>query len=158
MTAPWAADAISRLDDDTRCPVCGTGVTGSSCTVCGADFRGPEALGVWRASRDAAEALRRRELLVAGLPRVRPADRDARAGAPGGAAQVQGVDSVAGGAGGEVGGSSPSPSASASTMLAPRPAAGGDSGGDAPLQSLLSLAGAGLVGTAAIVFLSLIHI
>lgn len=152
MTAPWAADAISRLDDDTRCPVCGTGVTGSSCTVCGADFRGPEALGVWRASRDAAEALRRRELLVAGLPRVRPADRDARAGAPGGAAQVQGVDSVAGGAGGEVGGSSPSPSASASTMLAPRPAAGGDSGGDAPLQSLLSLAGAGLVGTAAIVF------
>ena len=144
MTAPWAAEAISRLDDDTRCPVCDAGVTGSSCVVCGADFRGTEAQDVWRASRDAAEALRRRERLVAGLRRVRPAGGGALdGGALEGAPQGQGAGSAGGGAGAP---------ASSAVAGSPRPAATGDSGGDAPLQSLLSLAGAGLVGTAAIVF------
>jgi|GEM_PF-565627 len=192
-TAAWAATALERLCDDAHCPVCGTAVAGPTCQSCGADFRGAEAQQLWRASRRAAEALARREQLLAALPRW-SAVGEARTVADsnaGGSAQIGSGPTGSAWTGSDRTGSdwtgsapigstsgdhasaglSPAvPDVAGTSLAAPEvagtppvavtpgmpPAPPGRPGAalerSTPLQSLLSLAGAGLFGTAAIVF------
>ncbi|KJL34417.1 SCO7613 C-terminal domain-containing membrane protein [Microbacterium azadirachtae] len=135
-TAAWAATALGRLRDDEHCPVCDAAVVAPTCPACGADFRGQEAQDLWSASQQAAVALAHREQLVAALPRVSAAEAAAplapRADVSSPAVPVAGVPG---------------------TPIFPPPALGAPAPErSTSLQSLLSVAGAGLFGTAAIVF------
>ena len=136
--APWTA-AIDRLRDDAHCPVCGTTITGARCAQCSAALDGPEAQLLRRVSQVAAVALERRERIVAGL--AHDAAR-AIAGAQQGSGGGHGIPA-------HVHGSVVAPAVPVAVgAVRPVPAAE-DS---APLQSVLSVAGAGLFGIAAIVF------
>ncbi|GAA4485624.1 SCO7613 C-terminal domain-containing membrane protein [Microbacterium panaciterrae] len=163
-SAAWAATALERLRDDTHCPVCAAAVSGPTCQACGADFRGSEAQDLWSASVQAAAALARREQLLAALPRsIAPETAAARGGASqgsmsGGSGSVWRDHGLAGSVSGQreraEGGGRPI-AAPPGVLHSPPPASGGHGAApqrSAPLQSLLSLAGAGLFGTAAIVF------
>ena len=137
-SAAWAATALGRLRDDEHCPVCDTAVVAPTCPACGADFRGQEAQDLWSASQQAAAALARREQLVAALPRVSAAEAAAPLAPP---ADVSGpAVPVAGVPGAPI---LPPPGPGAPASVPER---------STSLQSLLSVAGAGLFGTAAIVF------
>ncbi|MBU1249729.1 MAG: hypothetical protein KJ659_10080 [Actinobacteria bacterium] len=123
----WTSSTVSRLRDTALCPVCTRRLTAGVCTSCGADLRGDDGVEVWQRASAAAEALTTLQDSVARVPR-RPtpvASPTAR-----GAAAVDRV------------GASPAPS------LAPQqpPRA------STTVQSVLAIAGAALVGLAAVIF------
>ena len=126
-TAPaWSSTAIAELLDVVRCPVCGSGIVAERrCPACGADFRGAIGRDLWAASQAAVDALTARQLVLERVPIV-PAE------APSAAVAAEPV----------VAHHPPAPSAT------PSPAAGPS----ATVQSVLAVAGAGLVAVAAVVF------
>lgn len=128
LASPWSAEAIRRLRDHHVCPVCGRGpVAGYVCSRCGADYReiGSE---LWDASLAAAAALEARQAVLARVPR-------------GAAASRTGVELPGGPSSSTV----PVVRASLETNR-DRPRS------SATVQSVLAVAGAGLVAIAAIVF------
>ncbi|MFB7882565.1 SCO7613 C-terminal domain-containing membrane protein [Microbacterium sp. NPDC056057] len=126
-TAPaWSSTAIAELLDVVRCAVCGSGIVAERrCPACGADFRGAIGRDLWAASQDAVDALTARQLALERVPIV-PVE------APSAAVAAEPV----------VAHHPPAPSAT------PSPAAGPS----ATVQSVLAVAGAGLVAVAAVVF------
>ncbi|MCU1412426.1 MAG: hypothetical protein JWR04_3133 [Rhodoglobus sp.] len=119
--ATWGDRAAQHLLDFTVCPRCDSRLrAGGLCERCGADLSGDAGVEIWEASKQAAEALRSRELLVAALPAER-----ATVAAPARAERP--------------------------VFLPPRdvPAREGSS---VSIQSVLAVAGAGLLAVAAIVF------
>lgn len=160
--APWSADAIRRLRDDLACPVCGRRVVVEYvCQRCGADFRELRSE-LWDASLSAAAALEARQALLERVPRGAVGHAGVRAGA-GRAGVASGVSSPGAGVGVS---SSPSPEprgsaearsktggsalGSADPLASAAPAAAPAS--NATVQSVLAVAGAGLVAIAAVVF------
>ncbi|MFF2488899.1 SCO7613 C-terminal domain-containing membrane protein [Microbacterium sp. NPDC058062] len=122
----WSSTAIAELLDVVRCPVCGAGIVAERrCPACGADFRGAIGRDLWAASQDAVDALKARQLVLERVPIV-------PVGAPSAAVAAEPV----------VTHHPPAPSA------IPAPAAGPS----ATVQSVLAVAGAGLVAVAAVVF------
>lgn len=122
----WSANAIAKLADTVGCPVCERGVVdGQRCRRCGADFReiGAE---LWQASRIAAEALYARQAVLDRVP-------------VGGAATPRESVTTAAGA------------AAAASRVRPAPVASAPAA-SATVQSVLAVAGAGLVAIAAVVF------
>lgn len=133
-THPWSDAAIAELLDVVRCPVCAAGtVADQRCPACGADFAGTIGRDLWLASRNAADALRARQALLAQVPLIPLA-------AP---AAVQAAGP----------GTAPQPAAPAA---APAPDPGevhaGAARASATVQSVLAVAGAALVAVAAVVF------
>lgn len=125
-TPAWSSTAIAELLDVVRCPVCGSGIVAERrCPACGADFRGAIGRDLWTASQDAVHALKARQLALERVPIV-PVE------APSAAVAAEPV----------VAHHPPAPSAK------PSPAAGPS----ATVQSVLAVAGAGLVAVAAVVF------
>ncbi len=121
----WSTRAISHLLDAGSCPRCGAlDVHADHCLSCGADYSelGSE---LWGASQRAADALAHRQSVLDRIP-VRAADprQEAPAAAP------------------------PAPPAAD----APRPDPAPDAASSATVQSVLAVAGAGLVAVAAVVF------
>lgn len=134
---PWSATAIVRLLDTVCCPVCESGdIAAQRCPACGADFDGAVGGELWQASQVAADALRARQSV---LDRV-----------PVGAASARAVSAA------------PAPAVGPpvqATAVAVRPSSFdeppvplGDPAASATVQSVLAIAGAGLVAVAAIVF------
>ncbi|NLP85081.1 hypothetical protein HF576_14610 [Microbacterium sp. CFH 90308] len=123
----WSANAIAKLADTVGCPVCERGVVdGQRCRRCGADFRelGAE---LWQASRTAAEALYARQAVLDRVPSVWAATpRESVTTAAGATASASGPRPV--------------------PLTASAPAS------SATVQSVLAVAGAGLVAIAAGVF------
>lgn len=130
----WSETALAELLDVVRCPVCGGGiVTGRRCPACGADFSGRIGRDLWQASLAAAAALRARQSLLDRVPLapVTAPAGDTTAGPREPAASTPGH--------------APGLAAAAPPTL-PAPAA------SATVQSVLAVAGAGLVAVAAVVF------
>lgn len=128
MTKAWTDDVARYLLSDEFCLRCGSRLTSTTwCATCAADLSSEEAAGARRASRDAVEALRRREEFIQQLPTVK---REGEA-APAPVAVV----------------ATPAP---AGTTSAPPVAA--SAGNSVSVQSVLAVAGAALVAVAAIVF------
>ncbi|MGO4680899.1 SCO7613 C-terminal domain-containing membrane protein [Microbacterium sp. 2MCAF23] len=164
-SATWVTTALERLRDDSHCPVCGVAVAGSTCWSCGADFRGAAAQELWSASVQAAAALARREQLLAALPRrgivagkATAAEEGLRHSGPRGFGPSGFRPSGSGSGRTAVAGTQPLAATSGMPvppppMRLPAPSRpGAEPERSTPLQSLLSLAGAGLFATAAIVF------
>ncbi|GAB3595232.1 SCO7613 C-terminal domain-containing membrane protein [Microbacterium tumbae] len=119
----WGEDIARRLLDETLCPVCASArLVDGCCSFCGADLRGEPGDRVWSASEEAARALRARDAMLRGVPRVTLPPLVA---------------------------SPPAPVAPAPPRPAPARPAPEDS---TSLQSVLAVAGAGLFGIAAVVF------
>lgn len=121
----WSATAIRHLTGTPACPVCGeVAVVERRCAACGADYT---AIGdeLWRASRVAASALEARQAVLDRVPRA--------AFAPSTSAPV----------------TEPAEAAPASR---PAMAAAAPPRSSATVQSVLAVAGAGLLAVAAIVF------
>jgi hypothetical protein len=157
----WVDGLRRRLLDYTRCPSCGTALTGTTCTTCGVVLDGAAGRAVADASRSAADVLAERQRLVDALrATVAPGWRPAPAAGPVGAVPPrawvpEGAGQPAagpGGAGGPVGGSAagaPAPSGPASdappvgpSPLAPpvgAPWAGGPVGAPGPGGSPLGV-------------------
>ncbi len=116
------------LLNTSTCPRCSTrGLVGGQCRRCGADLSGPEGAALWEASVRAIDALRERERLINQLP-------------VGGRVPATGIASA------------PVPAvaeARASVSQAAQPARESSS---FSVQSVLAVAGAGLLAVAAIVF------
>ncbi|WP_349425928.1 hypothetical protein [Microbacterium sp. LWS13-1.2] len=141
-TLAWSDTAIAELLDVVRCPVCAAGIVAEQrCPACGADFAGAVGRDLWLASRNAADALRARQALLAQVPlspvtaatgsfaaarAETPPEADASTVAP---IPVVGIDATAG---------------VDATAGAPR--------ASATVQSVLAVAGAALVAVAAVVF------
>ncbi|MET0735946.1 MAG: hypothetical protein ABWY55_09960 [Microbacterium sp.] len=125
---PWSATAIARLEDALACPLCGRRLGGRRCPACGADFTVDD-IGeqLWDASQAAVAALRARQEV---LDRVERRAFDPRA--------VAATSRIERGA------------RSASSPLAADPVSPPRS--SATVQSVLAVAGAGLVAVAAVVF------
>lgn len=126
--AHWSTAAIDQLRDTQRCPVCRTAdLVDARCPSCGATLSGESGVTVWQASRHAAEALGDLRQVLDRVPRhPHEAPRASEAPPASDAAQV----------------SAPSSLAIAGAMRGP----------STTLQSVLAVAGAGLVATAAFVF------
>lgn len=126
-TAPaWSTVAIAELLDVVRCPVCGSGIIAERrCPACGADFRGAVGRDLWAASQDAVHALTARQLVLEQVP----------------IASLQAPSAAT--AAGPVAAYPAAPAAVAHTPAA---------GPSATVQSVLAVAGAGLVAVAAVVF------
>lgn len=133
-THAWSDTAIAELLDVVRCPVCAAGIVAERrCPACGADFAGAIGRDLWIASRNAADALRVRQAVLAQVPLWPiPASAPVAAG-PGAAA-----DRAAAGAG--------------TPAVSPADTRAGVPGPSATVQSVLAVAGAGLVAVAAVVF------
>lgn len=135
-THAWSDTAIAELLDVVRCPVCAAGMVAEQrCPACGADFAGALGRDLWLASRNAADALRARQALLAQVP-LTPVTAPAAGGA---AVRAD---------------TSPEPAASS---MAPVPPSGtgataGAHRASATVQSVLAVAGAALVAVAAVVF------
>lgn len=121
----WSAAAVEQLRDATRCPRCGHTLASGICSTCGADLRGANGAAVWQAASTAAAALAALEGAVAGIPQRPLPPRTVVAPV----ASAPGVSQAA------------HPSA---LPAAPR--------ASTTLQSVLAVAGAGLMATAALVF------
>jgi len=124
----WSSTAIAELLDVVRCPVCGSGIVAERrCPACGADFAGAVGRDLWTASQNAVDALRTRQLILDRVPVTARATATESPAAPGEASVPAVVPSAA-----------------------PVVARGG--GPSATVQSVLAVAGAGLVAVAAVVF------
>lgn len=126
----WSAATATQLRDAARCPACRGPLGDGRCSRCGADLRGDTGAEIWRAAEAAADALLTFRSLIAQLDR--PASVPVPA--PASAAERAAI--------------TPPPRATA----APPPAAVRDAGSSTTLQSVLAVAGAGLVGLATLVF------
>ncbi|MFD4958825.1 SCO7613 C-terminal domain-containing membrane protein [Microbacterium sp. NPDC058389] len=141
----WNDKAIAELLDVVRCPVCAGGIVSERrCPTCGADFDGPIGRDLWLASQRAVEALKARQAVLDRVPSLpvppAPAAATPGAGMPGAAASTIPAPGA-----GEPG--PPLPPVHR-TGDAPVPAPGAS----ASVQSVLAVAGAGLVAVAALVF------
>ncbi|WP_454042011.1 SCO7613 C-terminal domain-containing membrane protein [Cellulosimicrobium sp. Marseille-Q8652] len=113
MREPWVDVALARLPDTRSCPACAAPLRSTRCDRCRLDLVGPLAFAVDGASREAADALGRRQDALDALRAAQPdaaawaraADRQ-RAAAPPGVYQV---------------GSSPGPARSGTRSLAGPP-------------------------------------
>ncbi|WP_203581848.1 SCO7613 C-terminal domain-containing membrane protein [Microbacterium hibisci] len=132
----WNDAAIAELLDVARCPVCTRGIVAERrCPVCGADFTGAIGHDLWVASQRAVDALRARQTLLEQVPVstygvARSAAADAAATASDAATTT---------------GATAAPASDAESAALP-------SGASATVQSVLAVAGAGLVAIAAVVF------
>lgn len=129
----WSRTAIARLEDTAFCPRCQARLTGQLCARCGADYRtiGAE---LWDASQAAVFALKARQEV---LDRVAPVWSDTAANTAAVTASSAPVSAAA-----------PPPVVTRTGPDAPaRPARS-----SATVQSVLAVAGAGLLAIAAIVF------
>jgi len=128
----WSAATATQLRDAARCPACRGPLDDGRCARCGADLRGDTGAEIWRAAEAAADALLTFRSLIAQLdsPVSAPASAPTSAPAPAQAAIA------------------PSPRG----IAVPPPTAVRDAGSSTTLQSVLAVAGAGLVGLAALVF------
>lgn len=125
MGKAWSDAAIRNLTDWTKCPRCDfSPLTEGWCGNCGADLRGPVALELANASEAAVSALRAREAVLARVPVTAAMAQAAQT------AQARVVAPPA----------------------APQPAAAPRATSQISLQSMLAVAGAGMVAVAAIVF------
>ncbi|MBW8872675.1 MAG: hypothetical protein JF618_11130, partial [Leifsonia sp.] len=137
MPQPWSDLAQQHLLDTTTCPRCGSAaIEGQVCSNCSADLGGPVAAELWRASVAAAEALRARQAVLDRMP-SRAAGAVPRAAAASTPAPPAG---------------SPLPGAAPGVVPAFVPVATATSSSQVTVQSVLAVAGAGLVAVAAIVF------
>ena len=135
-TQAWSDTAIAELLDVVRCPVCAAGIVAERrCPACGADFAGAIGRDLWIASRNAADALRIRQAVLARVPlSAIPA-------------------SASGAAGADVGAVAEGPATGSGTRaVSEADARAGVPGPSATVQSVLAVAGAGLVAVAAVVF------
>jgi len=159
MTTPtWNQGAVAHLLDARVCPVCDIGVLDAGrCRACGADLATAEGDALWAASVAAADALRAREAVRARVPR-RPHSPGTSAGAGPGtghdAVPVAGPDAVP--VAGPDARAHPSPPPAAPHSSPPRPSPPRPSprrpAHSATVQSVLAIAGAGLLAIAAVVF------
>ncbi|MET0974364.1 MAG: hypothetical protein ABWX82_01680 [Leifsonia sp.] len=136
----WSDDAARYLLDSTVCPRCGSAVEATeSCPSCAADLTSPAALAAWDWSQKAADALARRQESIAAIPTATAAPGPVQSAA----APVLAPAAASG-----------APAASGTTTVsAPvRSAALPSASAEISLQSVLAVAGAGLVAVAAIVF------
>ncbi|WP_325484528.1 hypothetical protein, partial [Microbacterium sp.] len=122
---PWSETAIAQLRDASSCPLCTQAVEGQRCPRCGADYRGEIGSELWDASRAAVAALEARQAVLdrVQIRAVETAAAPVPAGGPASAAETS-TDGIFFG-----------PPRSSATV-----------------QSVLAVAGAGLVAVAAIVF------
>ena len=126
MTQAWTDDVARYLLDDGFCIRCGAPLTTTKrCGTCSADLSSDDAAGARTASRDAVDALRRRQEFIDRIPTVRP-DAAPAAAAVAVPTAVQ-----------------PAPG---------QPTAASDARSSVSVQSVLAVAGAALVAVAAIVF------
>ncbi len=123
MSTHWSSTTIARLRDATRCPDCTRPLNAGVCGYCQADLRGASGAAVWQAASSAATALSALQAEVARLPRRVASPQPAPAAPSPAIASVDGAATIA-------------PVARASTTL----------------QSVLAVAGAGLMAVAALVF------
>ncbi|MGX5680267.1 SCO7613 C-terminal domain-containing membrane protein [Schumannella luteola] len=128
MSESWTTSVTKHLLDRTRCPRCDAVLQGASCNWCHADLSGPLAWDILQASKEAVTALESRQRLIDRLP--------VSATVPGAvpAATIPAVAPV------------PVPAAARAS------GAGTRASSQLSLQSVLAVAGAGLVAVAAIVF------
>lgn len=126
----WSDAAISRLRDSIACPLCTHPLAGQRCSRCGADYRGEVGSELWDASQAAVAALEARQAVLDRVE-LRPVE------VPPAPAPAPAPDAAA-------------PAASAAPSGAPGRA--GPPRSSATVQSVLAVAGAGLVAVAAIVF------
>lgn len=120
----WSEAAISRLRDARSCPLCTYMLEGQRCSRCGADYRGAIGSELWDASQAAVAALEARQSVLDRVE-LRPIE------APVAPAMDTGAASA--------------PSAVPDDLSGPPRSS-------ATVQSVLAVAGAGLVAVAAIVF------
>jgi len=124
MTQAWTDDVARYLLNDRFCPRCGARLTTPDwCAACSADLSGAEAVSVRSASRDAVDALERRQQFIERIPTVVRAPAATVPPPPVGP---------------------PSVTADTTAMDAAR--------SSVSVQSVLAVAGAALVAVAAIVF------
>lgn len=122
----WSDAAIRGLLDSKSCPVCGApDIREQQCTRCNADFTGAIGADLWEASQAAVAALRLRQSVLERVPLA--------AGAAAAAPRPAAAD----------------PTAAPAASVLPRESAPRSS---ATVQSVLAVAGAGLLAIAAIVF------
>ncbi len=128
----WTSSTVARLRDTALCPVCTRRLTAGVCSTCGADLRGEDGVEVWQHASAAAEAL---TALQASVSRVARRSTPAPARPP--ARVAAAADRV---------GASPAspPIPSPAPQLPPR--------ASTTVQSVLAIAGAALVGLAAMIF------
>ncbi|MDO7882141.1 SCO7613 C-terminal domain-containing membrane protein [Salinibacterium soli] len=128
MSHTWTASVTAHLLDRSRCPKCDAVLRSSSCDRCGADLSGPLAWDILKASEATVAALENRQKLIDALPVLTTAVA-VRTNSPAATTPVaapMGTPAV--------------------TAVRARPSS------QLSLQSVLAVAGAGLVAVAAIVF------
>ncbi|MEL4318853.1 zinc ribbon domain-containing protein [Leifsonia sp. YIM 134122] len=145
----WSDDAARYLLDPTICPRCGAPVVGVAvCPSCGADLGSAAAQEAWNWSQKAAFAIERRAAAIAVIPDAATTPAAGRTPAPVAVSAVASAAAVA----------PPAVAATAAAAVAPGVAApravasGARFDSQISLQSVLAVAGAGLVAVAAIVF------
>ena len=151
MANSWSIDAANYLTNWARCPRCDKGALQDGwCPICNASLTGSEATELAGLSQRAAEAIRRRQVLIDNLPTVarRPASvpvpatsSTATAAASSTALPVKTGTYTATG----------TPFTTARTTN-PAPATQARSSSQISVQSVLAVAGAGLLAIAALVF------
>ena len=154
MANSWSADAAKYLTNWARCPRCDRGVLIDGwCPSCNTDMTGPEAVGLAAVSTEAADAIRRRQLLIDALPvKARESSTATAAVSPAAIASPTAVASPSIAAT-QTEGSYTASQPAAATVVPPfaTPAAAGPSS-QISVQSILAVAGAGLLAIAALVF------
>lgn len=124
MSRDWSTSAVRYLLDTTQCPACGAVLREGVCPSCGLDVRGEGGVRLWKATKSAADALEQRQGIIDGLPRAAPAAAAAR----------------------------PAPGPVTIAAPGPMPVLRESSTSQLSVQSVLAIAGAGLVAVAAVIF------
>ncbi|QIK64057.1 hypothetical protein G7068_13275 [Leucobacter viscericola] len=138
----WSEEVAGWMLEGTRCPVCfATPLVQGCCTACASDLRGPAGAQLSQLSAVAADAIRARQMVLATVPRVAVPAVPVAPAMP----VVPAVDSL------------PTNQNPAQTSYSPEqrflpPVPTPAPASSASLQSVLAVAGAGLVAIAAIVF------
>ncbi|MCS5498637.1 hypothetical protein NY547_15405 [Cnuibacter physcomitrellae] len=159
MAEPWTAETRHRLLDTSRCPRCGAPIQGRvGCEACGAVLGGAAGVSVWRSAVNASRALIEFEQALAVLSSPAPAPLDQTN--PANTRPALDLPSAPPGRGGYVSlpvdavPPSPRPDTVPVAVIADARAGAPASRPESPVsvQSVLAVAGAGLVAVAAIVF------
>jgi len=135
MAKSWSIAAARYLTDPAICPNCDATIADGRCAACGLDLRGEAGTAIWTAGTEAAEAIRRRQRLVEAA--IADAVPEGAAAAAPGAAPVAAPAMAS--------------AAAPATVVQAVPPAPSDRA-QWSVQSLLAIAGAGLVAVAAFVF------